>query len=302
MTTVSVLAQNLRTRYLRGGKAPQHNILSANLLATDTNIVLTHDIGPVSRGMRVSVALEDMYVFEVVPGTKTITVQRGAYGSVATTHTAGDVLIAGSNWTDFDILDGFNRTLGDLEGRGLYDVGTVTATYASTVDGYDLTGVTDILDVIDVYSRSTDTTSKNWYRLDIGDWSFIADASTTDFASGYGIVMRRPTPAYIGTSLRVSYRRRFGRLSALSDDATTVGRLGTDGEDLLLMGTAVDILTTMPMARNDLSTQGDPRRADEVPTGAWSQAPSRLSRSYEKRVRAAVTVLERRYPMRLRTR
>lgn len=301
MTTVSVLATNLRTRFLRGGKAEQHNILSVNIDATQTTFVTSHEIGPISKGMRVSMDLEDMHVFAVDPNTKTITVERGAYGSTAVVHTAGDVILSGSNWTDFDILAGFNRVLGDLEGKGLFDVTSANLTYNSNVDGYDITGATStLIDVIDIYSRDSGTSSLYWRRLDVGDWSLVSDADTSDFASGFGIVMRRPGVAYPGTTLRVTYRKRFGRLTALSEDVTTTASLDVVGEDLLTLGTAVDMLSSMPMARNDLSAQGDPRRAEEVPAGAWSQSPSRLARTYEKRVRDARVVLERRYPTRLR--
>lgn len=303
MTSVANAITQIRTRYLRGGRAERRNLLAANITDTDTSLTLKHDATGISRGMRLSIDLEDMHVHDVVPTSKTVTVERGAYGTTAAAHSADDVVVVGTPWSNADLLAAMNATLSDLESRGLFAIATKEATFDSGVDGYDLSGISnEILDVVDVWTRSPVSASKKWHRLDIGDWSLVTSADTTDFTSGTAIIMTRPGAAWDGTNILVKARTRFGRLSALTDDIETVTGLTTSGVDAMLLGTAVHLLAAAPMGDLSLDVVGDPRRDSEVTYQSMVASPSNLRRMYELQVRNLRTLLEAQHPLRLRVR
>lgn len=298
MATVADLISRTR-QYLQGGHPERRNLLATALTdTTTTSVVLTYDTQGIGPNSRVSIGLEDFHVHVNDAGAKTLTVSRGDYGSTATTHSAGDVVLVGSLYSNNAILDAFNDTLLDLEGRGLYKVATpLELTYASGTDGYDLTGVTSLLSVIEVESKAYGRT--DWHRLDVGDWRVVHSAETDDFASGFALILSTSEIAYNGNQLRVWYREPFTALTALDDNSTDSG-LDIGAEDLLVLGAAVRLAFTAPLLRNDLTFQPDPRRAAEVPPGVTLAAPSNLRRLYEQRVDAELARLDARYPVRLR--
>lgn len=290
---------DVRVNFLAGGHPERRNLLSIALGdTTGTSVVLTHEVTGIAPNSRISIGLEDMHVYTVNPTTKTLTVTRGDYGTTAATHSADDVVLVGSLHSNAAILDTFNDVLKELAGRGLYDVDHVELTFSSATDGYDLTGTTNLIEVIDVETKAFIRT--DWHRLDISEWRLVQTAETDDFASGNALLLTHGRVAYNGQPLRVWYKKRFTGLTTLTEDIETASGLSDDAYDLLPLGAAVRLSSGTPLLRNDLMYQPDPRRADEVPAGATIAAPSNLRRIYEQRIRQELDRQERRYPTRLR--
>lgn len=297
MTSTSVLVEQTRVDYLQGGLSDQRNLLSIGINDTDTTIVLTYPTGAIAPNSRISIGLEDIHVYQVDQSTRTLTVSRGDYGSTAASHSAGDVILAGSLNSNNQILSAFNDTLLELEGRGLYAVDITELLFLTGTLTYDLSGTDGLLSIVDVATRSS--TSDDWHRLDVSEWWVMQSAETDDFASGKGIVLHRDESAYTGEQLRVWYRKSFTPFTDMTGEGTDSG-LDVGAEDLLKLGAAIRLSASTPMLRNHLVAQPDLRRADEVPPGATIAAPSNLRRIYERRIQDELHRLSARYPVRLR--
>ncbi len=300
MTTLEAMAHTVRVTHLRGGQGESRNTISASVSdTTGTTISLTHAFKGIAPGSRVSCELEDWHTYQSDSTAKTLTVERGAYGSTAATHTTvGTVVLLGAKHSNFEILTTANKVLKELQGKGLYKTAPVELTYAAATDGYNLAGLTDFLRVIEVYVNLPGAAAR-WSRIDITEWEVIQGAETDDFASGLALMLVNGARTASGQPIRVTCAVEFPELTALSDNVETVTGLAT--ADILELGVAVSLASNTPMERNDLTRQPDPRRAAEVPPGAWLSAPNRLARRFEDRVEQELSILEKRHPVRLRT-
>lgn len=299
MTSVAEMIHTVRVTHLRGGDASRRNTLAVTMGdTTGTSMQLSYDFVQVAPGSRVSIDLEDFHVYETNAATKTLTVERGAYETTASTHAAGDVVELGSNHSSAEVLRTANSVLHELEGQRLYAVSTVELTYDSAIYGYDLTGVTGLLDVIDVEAQAT--YGDRWDLLDVTAWRLATLAETDDFATGNALILSGPLNVATGYKLRAKVAKSFTPLTSLNQDVETI--TGLNSADVLALGTAMSLQSNMPMLRNLLDRQPDTRRAAEVPPGAQLSAPNRLARRYEERVAQELRLLELRHPRRMRTR
>ncbi len=300
MTTLEALANTVRVTHLNGGQGESRNTISASVSdTTTTTIALTYDFKGIAPGSRASCELEDWHVYTTDTTAKTITVERAAYGSTAATHTTvGTVVHLGAKHSNFEILTTANKVLKELQGRGLYKTATVELTYAAATDGYNLAGLTNFMRVIEVYVDHPGSAAR-WSRIDVTEWDVIQDAETDDFATGNALMLVNGARTASGQQVRVTCAVEFPELSALADNVESVTGLATS--DVLDLGVAVSLVSNTPLERNDLSRQPDPRRAAEVPPGAWLSAPNRIVRRFEDRVEQELSILEKRHPVRLRT-
>ena len=289
----------IRITHLRGGDASHRNTLGGDLSdTTGTSVSLNYDFKSIAPGSRVSIDLEDMHVFEANAASKTLVVERGAYATTATTHLEGDVMELGSRHSPAEVLRAANDVLKELEGLGLYAVDTVELVYDSIIYGYDLAGIDGLLYVIDVEAQ--DTIGDRYELLDITQWRMAQLAETDDFPTGNALLLHSSVDVPSGYALRVKVAKAFTPLTSLSQDVETV--TGLHSSDVLALGTALSLQSNMPMLRNSIDRQGDPRRAAEVPVGSTLSAPNRLAARYDDRVNQERRILEMKHPSRLRTR
>ena len=119
---------------------------------------------------------------------------------------------------------------------------------------------------------------------------------TSDFASGY--VLAFDTLVRAGT-IRVIYRAAYGEFTAETDTVASVG--GSDHlDDVLALGAQIRLMAGREIKRNFTESQGDTRRAEEVPSGAVANSILQLQRLRRDRVMAEAARLNRQYPLRIR--
>jgi len=80
-------------RQLLSGVVEERNKLSATITATATSCVLTYDLGSVRQGSVLEIDSEQVYVWDVIESSKTLTIERGFNGTTAAAHTGGSVCV-----------------------------------------------------------------------------------------------------------------------------------------------------------------------------------------------------------------
>jgi hypothetical protein len=120
---------------------------------------------------------------------------------------------------------------------------------------------------------------------------------TTDFASGNTLVFDEPVMA--GT-VRVRYKAPFTRATSESSDLTTNCFLPATCDDIVETGVVIRMMNGREIKRNFIESQGDTRRADEVPAGATRDSISNLVRLRRDRIIAEAGRLKAQYPIKFR--
>ena len=293
MTTVAVGIERVLAM-LQSGNREQVNLLATTLSdTTGTSVVMSDALGGIQAGASFDIDTERFYVRSVDDATKTATVIRGYGGSTAATHTSGAQVVVNPKFPRASIFDALNDSLDTLSAEGLYQMTTVDLTSASSTVEYDLTSVTDVSDVYAVTYR-TRGSSKEWIHLPQKDWHLQRNASTSDFASGFGLVIDCPVPS--GVTMRVVYKAPFVRADTTSRDLNTYCKLPTSANDLLYLDAAIRMVYPREVKRNFTEAQGDTRRAGEVPAGANLGAARGWEAVRQRRLRDEIRRLQRKYP------
>jgi hypothetical protein len=294
VTTFQQVIDRCRWDYLNTGPEEAMNRLAGVHTATTTTLTLTYALDGISRGSRLSVGLEDMYVWDINAAAKTVTVQRAWRGSTATTHADLSSVYVNTRPTDSQIGRSVNDELAGLSAR-LFQIKTVALTYNASVDGYDLTGVDNLLSVYRVRYQANGSQAE-WPTVDI--WEHSRNLPTTSFASGQAIFVR----SYVdpGRTLLVEYRAPFDELTSVTDDVLDESGLHTEAHDLLALGAACRLTAGREVQRARDDTQGSPRRAQEVPSGANMGAYRGLQAQYQLRLGQEIGRLQRLYPNKVR--
>ena len=269
-----------------------NKLLSDITTTTNQNVVLRYTAGPAKAGAKVSIDLEDMHVWSV--SSNTLTVERGMFGSTATTHTADAIVYVNAEATPFDVLQAANDELAALSSpsNGLFKVATpVELTWNPAVSDYNLTGVSDVIDILDIYEDANDGTGA-WLKVPRDRWRLKRNSETDDFASGFALSL----PFGVGGDVRAVYKTSFTPLSTLADNVATVTGLPSSALDILEMGTAIRLLVGRGVNRSSLSSQGDTRRAEEVSTTDALQGLGQLKDTYRRRIAEEAARLAAAYP------
>lgn len=281
--------------FLQGGTDETINTLAASPDSDDTTLTLTYELAGIVPGTMIGVGLEVMRVMDTNTTAKTATVLRGQRGSTAAAHTTGDVVQVSPRFSRWSVFRALNDDLDALSGVGLYQMKTVDLTYSPSVMGYDLTSVTSLESIYSVRYKVPGS-EKEWPLLRPSEYRFDRNASTSDFASGFSLVLYQP--AYPGNTVRVAYKAPFVRMTAGTDDVQTVAGLPATANDIPPLGAAIKLQAGHESARVANEFQPDTRRPDEVPVGANLQASSGWSRLRSQRIDDEMRRQSRRYPMR----
>lgn len=295
MTSASQVANRSVTQLL-SGQREEHNRLNGALDSSTTSVVFEFELGPIKAGAVVSAGTERMYVWSVSESTKTATVQRGWEGTTAAAHTDGTVATVNARFPNDVVLDRMNDELRSLSSpmNGLFKMETVDLTFNAAVEGYNLTGATDLVEIYDVRFQQAGAV-KDWPRSQ--HWDFQASMGTGEFASGFALWVQEGEP---GQKVRVWYKAPFTVLSDLSDDVETVSGLPDTAIDLLELGTVMRLSATRDAKRNFIEAQPSSRRAGEVPNGAWMDTTAGLRALRRDRIAEERSRLRALYPLRRR--
>lgn len=293
MTTVLELVDRTRNHYLNAGRREERNRLTSGVDASTDSLVVDFDTGGIARGAKISLGIEDMYVWGATG--QTVDVQRGQFNTTAAAHDAGATILVNARPTPAEVVEQFDEVIHDLNGHGLFRVRTADVTVAATDTGYDL-ALTDYLAPIDV-RVDTGSGEDDWPL--VHRWDLARDLPTSQFASGNALHLYENLP--VGETVRFRYRSRLtAGLSALDQVVETVTGMESWMTDLLAMGAALRLMTGREIARNRDDRQGDTRRAEEVPPNAQLISVRGLREQFDVRLRAVQRSLLSTYPTRLR--
>lgn len=294
MTTLQDLVSEAK-RHLQSYEREPRNRLANPVAADAETLVLDFDIQQIQAGAHLQVGLELMYVWMTEPSSKTITVARGQLGSVATSHLAGASVTVNPKFPDFAIVKAINDDLHDLSSpvNGLFAERSVDLVGTSHSFGYDIDGASDLLGLLDVRAQHSGQ-PRTW--TPVTNYELTRQTSSSDFPSGYGLHLAEGVMP--GRTLRVVYKASFAPLVNLTDDVEAVSGLPVTAHDLPPMGAAVRLVAPREIARNFHDSQGDSRRAQEVPPGAVAGSMRAVATWRAQRINDEALRLQQRWPHR----
>lgn len=292
--TLADLIADVR-HYLQANHRETRNKLSGAHDSSTTTFTFTYDIGRIQPGAKVTVGLEECHVWSSNTANKTAIVERGDFGSSAASHADGAIVLVNPAASDFDILRAINAELNDLSSpsNGLFQIGAMEVTYNSAIRGYDLQGVTDIDDILEV-TFDTAGSEKSWPVIPRRKWRLSRDMDTDDFSSGIALILSEGAES--GRTIRVKYKAPFGTLAALNDDVAATTGLAVTAHDILAVGAAIRMLPGREAERSRSDIQGDSRRPDEVGVGSQLPVIRELLALRQDRIAAEAARLRAHYP------
>jgi len=292
VTTAGQLIDRVNSELL-AGTVEERNKLAASTDSSQTDIEMTYSLGSLRENTVFQIGTELMYVWEVNTTSKTATVDRGYGGTTAAAHTIGDIVTVSPRFPRHQILNGLNADLTDLSSpmNGLFQMKTVDVSYNGSDRMVNLTGVTEIIDLYDVRYRYLNDD----YPI-VRNVRLLRDMPVSDFASGFVLAFDAPVRA---GSVRVLYKAPY---TAFATEADTVADAGGTAslDDLLILGAQIRVMAGREVKRNFTESQGDTRRAEEVPAGAVGGSILNLQRLRRDRIQAEAARLNRQYPIRIR--
>ena len=293
-TLGSMISQVLRR--VQPGQQVEALTLASGYTAGGTSLLLSDPAGTILPSLRpettVAIDLELFYV-QAVNGT-TATVVPGYLGSLQANHSFGAMVYLNPRFSSFDIMQAINDDLADLcaPENNLYCVNSIEIPYNPATIGYDLTGVTGLIDIISVQQKQPYPIGY-WVPFPRKKWTLTSGADTTDFPSGYAL--RLNTGGYPGMPFRVTYKQQFQPFVNMSDDATSVAGLSDTMYDLPPLGAMVALVAPREVKRNQIDSAPDSRRATEVPPGAVMNSVSGVLQLRQRRINAEATRLQQLY-------
>lgn len=289
MSTVAQVITRAQ-RQLLSGVVEERNKLVANISATVTSCMLSYDLGSIRTGSVIEIDSEQMYVWEVVETSKTLTVERGFNGTTPAAHTASSIVVVNPRFPRNQIFEAVNDELADLSSpvNGLYRIKVLDLTYNSADRQINLPTASDIIDIVDVRYRYIGSDYKQ-----VTNYKLLRNMPTKDFGSGYALQIDSPT---MNGDLRITYKTWFTRANAEADDLQTMSGFPLTAEDILVIGAQIRLMAPREIKRNFTESQGDTRRSDEVPPGSVGNSITNLLRMRRDRITAEAQRLARLYP------
>lgn len=289
MSTVGTVIDRT-LRQLMSGTIEERNKLSIAVSATATSVTAVYDLGGIRPGGIIQIDSELMYVWEISAGSKSMTVERGWNGTTAAAHTANAIITVDPKFPRAQILEAINAELDDLASpmNGLFQIKTMELNYNGTDIMVNLPITDKIIDLISVSVRyiSTDYPKIRRCRL-------IRDLPNDDFNSGYAV---RFDEAVDAGRMIVVYKTPFINVTTESQNLQNVAGVPSTCEDILIMGAQIRLISPREIKRNFTESQGDTRRADEVPAGSVGNSITNLLRMRRDRITSEAAKLKRQYP------
>jgi len=292
VTTAGNLVDRV-VQQLLAGTVEERNKIASSVNASVTSVPITYSLGSLAEQTVFEIESEMLYVWDVDTANKTLTVERGFGGTTAASHSSGTVLTVNPKFPRWQVLNALNDELADLSSpmNGLFQMKSVDVSYNGSDRMVDLASVTSMIDLYDV----------RW-RFESDDYPVVRNVRlarnlpTTDFSSGFALIFDQGIQS--GT-VRVWYKDKY---TPFTTEASTLSSTGATTElaDLLVLGAQIRLLAGREVKRNFIESQGDTRRAEEVPAGAMNASVTNLLRLRRDRINAEAARLARQYPLRIR--
>ena len=277
-------------RQLMSGTVEERNKTTLAINASTTTVTFQYDLSGIRPGGVIQIDNELMYVWEISAGTKSVTVERGWNGTTAAAHAASSVATVDPKFPRAQILEAMNAELDDLASpmNGLFQIKTLELNYNGTDLMVNLPTTDRIIDLISVSLRyiSTDYIKVRRCRL-------IRDLPNDDFNTGYAIRFDEQVRA---GRMIIVYKSPFTNVTTETQNIQNVAGLPTSCEDILILGSQIRLVGPREIKRNFTESQGDTRRADEVPSGSVGNSITNLLRMRRDRITSEAAKLMRQYP------
>lgn len=300
-TTLDLINRTLR--HLQANAPQPANRLNGAINNSAASITFKYPLKDIVPGVIIAAELEEMRVWETDGSNTATVVERGVNGSTAAAHVDLTDVLVKPRFSWFGILGALNNDINDLSApdSGLYQVKFVDFVFESGVRAYDLDGITAEEDVLSVQFQSPNTLSAAWPHVPAQDWMVDRDQDTTAFPSGFALTFTYG--GSVGQTYRVLYKAPFVTLpiGSLTTDVADTG-LPTTAYDLPPLGAALELMAGREIKRNFTESQGDSRRATEVPAGAVNASVQGLLRQRQRRLNSEASRLSARHPVYTRTR
>jgi hypothetical protein len=287
-TAATVIDRTLRQ--LLSGTVEARNKLASTIDASATTVVASYPLEGLRTGQILEIDSELMYIWTADTGTKSLVVERGYNGTTAVSHTANALIKVNPRFPRAQVLESVNDEMADLSSpmNGLFQVKALDIDYNGSDTMIDLVGVTSIIDILNVSVRylTDDYPVARKIRL-------VRDMPTDDFPSGYAL---RFDQGVFPGRLRIVYKAPYVTASTESSDINTTCGIQESVTDIVAIGAQLRLMSPREIKRNFTESQGDSRRAEEVPSGAVGGSISNLQRLRRERIQAEAARLQRSYP------
>lgn len=292
MTTALTLIQQARSDLL-AGVVEERNRLASTITSSATTLSVTNDTKGIREGAVIELGAELLFVWGAAGST--VTVERGFDGTVATSHQANAGITVKPRFPLTRLFQHLNDDITDLSSpaNGLFQIKTLDLAYNGTDRAIDMVGVGELINVQHIRWRYD---NDEWYE--VRHFRVDRNAATSDFPSGKALIFDQGPGR--SSTVRVVYKAPYSRLSAVTEDITTVGGVQASLEDVLRMGVQLRAMVGREVKRNFIEAQGDTRRAGEVMAGQVQASWRGIAAVRQQRIEAEQARLSQQYPTRIR--
>ena len=290
MTAISNLVADAR-RITYGSMTEQINIIAANAAAGADTLTMELDVTGITPGSILCSGLNVWYVKGLSPQTNEVFVIPGYDDAPEEAVAIGDRVIVKPRVTTWYLFNAINDEIRKMSSpmNGLYRVGTWVVDVSPTYQTYEVpVEALDMTNILRVRYRWPGTPDV---------WSDIRTSSYRWIVSETGNKIQLLVNVPSGTEIEFTYKAPFVEATSLNDDPVEDCGLAPTMLDIPSLGAAATLLKTTDSRRNQISAQGDPRRATEVPSGVNLSSASMLDREYKMRVQDEYARLIQRFPI-----
>lgn len=290
MTTIADLVADAR-RMTYGSMTEQINVIAADAAAGADTLTMELDVTGITPGSIFCSGLNVWYVKGVNASTREVFVIPGYDNAPQDAVTTGDIVLVKPRVTTWFLFNAINDEIRKLSSpmNGLYRVGTWTVDVSPTYQTYEVPsealGMTNLLRVRYRWPGTPDV------------WSDLRPSSYRWIVSETGNKIQVLVNVPSGTEIEFTYKAPFVEAASLADDPIMDCGLAQTMLDLPPLGAAATLLKTTDARRNQISAQGDPRRAGEVTSGANLSSAAMIDRDYKMRVQDEYARLIQRFPI-----
>ena len=292
MTTVNDWVTTTRST-LMSGYVENRNKLSVAYTKGGTSLTFSYPPDGIRPGARLSIGTNTFYVWTV--SGQQATVSAAEDGSTDQDAAVGSLVRVSPRFTDDEIVKALGADLNDLSSpaNGLFGIGTVDLTYNAILNGYDLgPTASDLISIYEVKYLTPGPQMDN-PRIHTTGWRLNRNAISSQFPSGISLQLFEP--AYPGYNVRVVYRSNFTMPTTLYANVSATGLLPS-AYDIPPLGASIRLMAGREIKRDFTESQGDTRRAGEVPAGAVAASSRNLQILRQQRITSEAAKLEAIYP------
>lgn len=298
-TTIGDLVDRTFREYLEPMEdIVSYTVLSGALNDTDTSVSFNGDLLSVEEedaldaGAIIEIGLELMICTELNAVTNTITVTRGARGTTAASHSAGDVL---KITPPFPRVNVFNAVKDQIENLYPTLYAVETQTISSAVGYVALTGADDNRIVAPLKAVS------QYQELDAGNETTVQfrgvaveliDVPTSITASGKVVQF---SGVSTGVNVHCTFKKKFGEVAT---EATTLAEVGleTEYEPIIMAGVAAQMIAGKDIPTYTADYITEQMAVSNYPVNSSSNIRNSLLQYQQVLINQARKDLRARYP------